>query len=388
MQENIIPFKKQKLFKNANKVDLNSGAVEFVDILVEDKKILKIELAGKIDSSFADIIDLKGDYVLSPFVNAFCDSKKAMEQSYGLKINNFKVDFFNANMPEENKKIIPEGMPLDVMLFGLMQIKNILAGTVADGFLDMNVSNIKVPGRKGAFLCVENIDKFSETELDLIVEDACKNDKKLYLKVGQNLDELGAVDKIYHKPLSQVLEEFGFLDRKPYIVGGNCLEKDELQLLKDYDCKFIICPSEDGKFGRRFTNLKTLQNLEFEVAFGSGYSFEIDFFAYMRQALMNMRSMFEDKDVLSEQDVLKMATKSSSIKEGDDASFIVINKEVSLYDDIFKILVWEKSKKDVVMTVGHGEILQKNGEILMKNIIKYDIMKLLIKEMTIKKDLF
>lgn len=388
MQENIIPFKKQKLFKNANKVSLDTGEVELVDILIEGEKILKTEPAGAIQSTIAEIIDLNGNYVMCPFVNAFCDSKKALEYTYGRQVNDLKVDFLKIKISAEKKNVVEQGAPLDVMLFGFMQLKNILAGTTAVGFNDMNVSNIKLFEGKIDFKCIENIDKYSETELDLIVEDACKSNKKLYLKVGQSLDELGAIDKIYRKPLSQVLEDFGFLDRKPTIVGGNCLEKDELQLLKDYDCKFVICPSEDGKFGRRFTNIKTLQYLDFSIGIGSGYSFEIDFFAYMRQILMNMRSMFEDKNILSEKDVLKMATKNSAIKEGKEANFIVIKKEVSLYDDIFKTLVWEKSKKDVVMTVGLGEILQKNGEILMKNLKEYDIIKMLIREMTIKKDSF
>ena len=59
---------------------------------------------------------------------------------------------------------------------------------------------------------------------------------------------------------------------------------------------------------------------------------------------------------------------------------MVIKNAKSLYDDIFKTLVWEKSKRDVVMTVLNGKILQKNGQILMKNCGDYDTIIMDIQE--------
>ena len=49
MQENIIQFKKQKLFKNANYVDLKTGEIKPIDILVENEKIYAIEPWGEIE---------------------------------------------------------------------------------------------------------------------------------------------------------------------------------------------------------------------------------------------------------------------------------------------------------------------------------------------------
>ena len=386
MQDNIIQFKNQKIFKNANLINIETGEVELVDILIEDQKISKIAPVGKIVNILGDTIDLKGDYVMTPFVNAFCDSVKSLEKTYGLEIKGLKADVVRKKIEEACKNMFVEGAnPIQTLAMWLMFAKNIMAG--ASFIEDVSHSSLKELDETVALKCVENLQDYSESELDEIVQNASEKKTKLFLKIGQSLDELGTVDKIYRKPISQVLEDFGFLDRKPIIVGGNCLEKDELQLLKQYDCKFVVCPSEDGKLGRRLTNLKALQNLDFEVTIGSGYSFEIDFFGYMRQILMHMRSIFEDKEVLTEQDVLKMATNNSfKIQEGKMANFIVIKREISLYDDIFKKIVWEKSKKDVVMTVRNGEILQKNGEILMKKAPDCDTIKMLLNTIAFKRN--
>ena len=92
MQENIIQFKKQKLFKNANYVDLKTGEIKPIDILVENEKIYAIEPWGEIEKSelfnknFCEVIDLEQNYVMQPFINAYCDSEKAFKNTYDLEL--------------------------------------------------------------------------------------------------------------------------------------------------------------------------------------------------------------------------------------------------------------------------------------------------------------
>lgn len=401
MQENIIQFKKQKLFKNANYVDLKTGEIKPIDILVENEKIYAIEPWGEIEKSelfnknFCEVIDLEQNYVMQPFINAYCDSEKAFNNTYDLELLTknerlSKLKMMGLDIKEESL-LDPE---YEKFLFtAIFKIKSVLSGCVFEK--DMLFGRSKIFNEKTSvdWLGLEKIDELSEKELDETCLKANEEDKKLFIKFGQTLSELGTIDKRYSKPASYVLEDFGLLDKKPVIVGGNCLEKDDLQLLKNYDCSFVVTPFDDGRNGRRPTNIISLKSLDFDIAIGSGESFEIDFFAYMRQILMNMRSMFEDKDILTEQEVLNMAIRNAQkicfgkvweFKVGRGADFIVIKKENSLYDDIFKTLVWTKSKKDVLMTVFMGEILQKNGEILMKNMQSYDKIISLIKHSTKK----
>lgn len=347
----------QKLFTNGNIVDLKTGKVCKCDILVENGKIVNI---GKVSDFEGEVIDLNENYVLPNFVNVFCHSLRAFEMCYGE---------------------ISSSNDISDKIAKLMFAKNILSGAF---FNDLANNDYR-------FALLEDVENLDEKQLSTFSDSVAKSGAKLFMKVGQNLEELGFVDKTYKKTLSQLLEDFGFLDRKSVVVGGNCFEKDELQIFSQYDCDFCLTVGEDGKFGKRPTNVLSLKSLDFCVGLGSGYSFEIDFFAFMRQILLTQRGLFEDENCVTEQEVLQMATLNGSkiltgeenlLKCGNFANFIVVEKGESLYDDIFKTLVWEKSKRDVVLTVFKGDILQKNGKILMKNwgdyatIIK-DIKKIL-----------
>ena len=334
----------RKIFKNGLLVDVFSGNVKKSDILVENEKI--IEISEEIDENCLTF-DLKNNFVLPSFVNVFCHSLFAFEKNY------FSV-------PKGAFSLVKD----------LMIVKNFLAGAVL--FEDLAFSN--------NFL-LESLDSKTESELSWISDEVAKKQCKLFMKTGLTLQEMGTIDKLYGKPLVNVLEDFGFLDRQSIIVGGNCFEKDDLQTLSMYDCDFCLTVGEDGKFGRRVTNLKTFKNLN--IGLGSGYSFEIDFFAFMRQLIISQRQLFESESVISEQDVLKIATingakilfkKENLVKEGDVANFIVIKNAFSLYNDVFKTLVWEKSKHDVLLSVLNGEIVQKNGEIVYKKDKNYDII--------------
>ena len=336
-----------KVFKNASLIDLNLGLVNLVDIFCVGGKIEKIVKSGAKIFYDAEIVDLNGDYVLPMFVNAYCDSVEAFKNSYGRQLQ------------EINEIKLAQK---------LMYVKNILAGTTL-------VDDVSLMKEKWEVL--KNVEQLSELQLSEISDYVAKNNKGIFLDVGRSLEELGTIDKMYRKPLSYVLEDFGFFDRDFALVGANCFDKDDFQVVENYCGRCVLTPMEDGLVGRRHSNVVSLKNYNFDIAIGSGGAFEIDFFAYMRQMLLSHRAMFEDANILSEQEVLQMAFNPNingyinDITEGNYANFMVVHKIESLYDNVYKELVWGKSKKDVVMTVAEGEILQKNGEIIMQNYPKY-----------------
>lgn len=315
------------LFKNANLVCIETGETSLCDIFVENGLVKTISKAGKLKEDCANFVeDLEGDFVLPSFYNAFVDSG-----------NWLNID---KNADEQ-------------LLSELMGLKDVLSG--ATRFLDSGFENVCV---------LRNVADMDENQLNDLSDYIAKNNCQVCLKVGQSLEELGTVDKKFGKSLPLVLEDFGFLDRDFLLVGGNCLEKDDLQIFAEHGNRFVVCPSEDGLLGRRPTNLITLKNMGFEIRIGSGSAFEIDFFAFMRQILMTQWGMFEDCTCLTEKDVLLMATDGvSTVKEGDFANFIVVRNLPNIYTSILQNLVWGKSKKDVCMTVYHGRVLQRYGNI-------------------------
>lgn len=312
------------IFKNCNLLDLKLGKTNLVDIQVEGEKIEKI---GKIKG---DGVDLEGKIVMTGFANCYHNYERASINSYGKMID------------EKDLKS-----------------KNICSGVCFDYYDTKNIT----------FL--EDIDKLSEK----MFENVCFNLKdKVFIKFGQNLNEMGNINAIYKQLPSEVLEDFGILDKNAVIVGGNCFEKDELELFGAYSTSFVLLPNDDARSGRRFLNINILNRLNISYGLGSGEYAEVDFFAFMRELLSFNSFVMENSSLMSEQQALLHATLigakilgfDGEIKKGNYANFVALSGKTN-YDDIFKSIVYGMSKQNVYMTVKNGKILQQNGVFAMEN---------------------
>ncbi len=290
------------IFKNCNLLNLKLGKTNLVDIQVEGDKIEKI---GKIKG---DGVDLEGKIVMPGFANCYHNYERASINSYGKMID------------EKDLKS-----------------KNICSGVCFD-YYDMK--NVTI---------LENIEKLSENEF---LKQCMTLENKVFIKFGQNLNEMGEINAIYKKMPSEVLEEFGILDRNAAIVGGNCFEKDELELLSAYNTSFVLLPNDDARSGRRFININILNRLNISYGLGSGEYAEVDFFAFMRELLSFNSFVMENSSLMSEQEALLHATLigakilgfDGEIKEKNYANFIVLSGKTN-YEDIFKGIVYGMSKR-------------------------------------------
>lgn len=331
------------LFKNLRLLDFESDKLQDVDILVEDGVIREIKKDIKTNQD--NIVNLKNNIVIPGFANCFYRSLHAFKDSY---------------LPGENADIDEN------LIKKYMNDKNMLAGVC----FSSDFSFCDVP-------FVENIDKYGENELDEI---ALNIKDKIFIKVGQTLQEMGEINAISKKMPSEFLEDFGFLDKNAVIVGGNCFEKDELELLSSYGTKFVLLPNDDARSGRRFANMNSLKKYDIPFGIGSGDFAEIDFFAFMRQLLSYNAFVMEDVKLLTEKEVLKIATVIGAeilgfdgrIEKGNYANFIVLNEKSMLNQNVYKAIIYELSKQDVLMTIKNGKIIQQNGVFVMENSKGYD----------------
>lgn len=314
----VSTIARKMAFTNALLVDILKSSTQNVDILVENGKIAEIAPHGKLKFE-GDFINLYKSYVLPAFFDA-CQLKKEFASS-------------------GTEALMEKAFSMEMLLSG--------------------VTSCLTPLQEDC-LILENISQMTEQDLADLCQKCAKSKKVIFLKVGQTLEELGSIDKAFGKPLAQVLEDFGFLDRKFVLVGGNCFEKDDLELFSQYGNKFVICPAEDARQARRPINLKTLTNLGFDVRLGTGTAFQADFFALMRQVLCTQWQFFEENSSISETDLLMMATDNfSTLQVGTPANFVVVKNVPSLFSNVNEMLVWEKSKEDVLLTVWDGKIMQE-----------------------------
>lgn len=338
------------LFKNGKLINFDKEKAEEVDILVDNGIIAKV---GKIKNEKVDkIVDLQGNIVSPAFANCFYRSIEAVKNSY---FDNEKA--FNFNAIGIIKKYMEE--------------KNILSGALY--FQDFSFDT--------PFSFVEKINEKDEKELEKI--SFCLKDK-VFIKIGQSLEEMGEINSISKKMPSEFLEDFGFLDKKAVIVGGNLFEKDELEILSSYDSNFVLLPNDDARSGRRYANINSLNKFHIPFGIGSGDFAEIDFFSFMRQILSFNSFVMENTSLLSPKEIFYIATIQGAkilgfdtgVKEGKFANFIVLNAKNILSSNIFNGIVFELSKQDVLMTIKEGKILQENGVFVMENGEVYDKINL------------
>ena len=119
-----------------------------------------------------------------------------------------------------------------------------------------------------------------------------------------DLTKTGDISKKYNGQMpAMVLEDFGFLDRECYIVGGMYAEKDDLQILSDYETTIVLCPRAFSSKGATFTNLKLLNKYPIKIRLGS-YDYkeialnrEIEFLRLTSCALFENAFSFTDDEI-------------------------------------------------------------------------------------------
>ena len=116
---------------------------------------------------------------------------------------------------------------------------------------------------------VSSVLEMSDGALSNLSDLSAKMKLPLLFHLGRTLEEVGLISVRYGKSPATLLEEFGFLDRECYILGGNYLDKDDFSLLSSYGAKVILTPKSDSLCGREFVNLLTLENADIDYCFGS-----------------------------------------------------------------------------------------------------------------------
>ena len=165
-----------------------------------------------------------------------------------------------------------------------------------------------------AILC-DDILSFSEAELSLISELAGKQKLPLYINFLRTLDEAGNLDKLYNKSPARVLEDFGFPDRKAYLVGCNFLDKDDANLLASYEASLIITPLSDMMLGRGAVNLQMPLNEGIEIKIGSDCYPFVDMLEEGKIATGNTANIMFDPFAITRQELEKMIVSDKDVDE-------------------------------------------------------------------------
>lgn len=207
---------------------------------------------------------------------------------------------------------------------------------------------------------------------------AKENNLPLGVHLAETLKEVGDCT-FQHNGLTPAgyLESLGFLDRQCLCAHCVHMDKDDLQVLADYNVSVSTCPSSNIKLASGIAPIYAMQNKGINITIGTdgvASNNSLDMFKEMFLVATLSKVSLYNPAVVSCRNVLKMATingakamgiNSGEIKEGKNADIILIKTtepHMQPEANILSNLVYSAKGSDVYFTMVGGKVLYDNGE--------------------------
>lgn len=193
---------------------------------------------------------------------------------------------------------------------------------------------------------INNLENYSDSFLSEIVSFCAKTELPILIHFAKDLTSLGKLSSKYNKAPEKVLEDFGFLDRKCYLLGCNYLDKDAISLLDSYDIEYIFTPLTDAENARGFLNFKLFENKVCHIGTDEQEDIdmlkEVDFLRLTTNNLLCKNNMIEDKNYF-----YLLSSKSENFKNENLKSFL--KRKIDLKVNDF-VLLKEKVSKSLALS--------------------------------------
>lgn len=108
----------------------------------------------------------------------------------------------------------------------------------------------------------------SEKEIDNIIDFVLGSHAKLMVRCASNLDEVGYFDVKYKLSPVMFLHKCGILENAK-IVGGVCLDKDDVALMVQENAEVILTPTFDCGMGNGIAPVLSFLNAGLKIGLGT-----------------------------------------------------------------------------------------------------------------------
>lgn len=398
------------LFKNAKilNLDIKEGIIKG-NVVVENDTISKITTSA-INEDFDLVIDVKGNLLMPGFVDTHCHSPMTVLRGI---CDDAPLDewLYENVIPCENKltsedvywaeklaileylkagiTCIEEGYFKNESIVKALKECNFRARV---GFgpttKTSNVDNFTLLKNEKAIIEESNLIKsvcfvhsiytINEKEILECVDYTAKNNIPRSIHLSETLNEVGdCTVKHNGKTPVQYLEDLGFFDRQTLCYHCVHMDKDDLQILADYNVSVSTCPSSNIKLASGIAPIYAMQNKGINITIGTdgvASNNSLDMFKEMFLVATLSKVSIYDASVVSAREVLKMATLNGAkalgfdvgeIKVGKKADIILININQPHYYpqvNLLSHLVYAGKSGDVYLTMVNGKILYENGK--------------------------
>ena len=393
------------LFKNVRVLNFDENNLKCCNVLVHNDMIAKI---GNFDCDADKVIEGNNNILMPGFVNAHAHNPMTLlRNTYDdCPLEEWLFD----NILKKESKMTPEDIYWGEMLAIAESVRNGITSFEECYFYQNEIVNAvekaKIRARIGLGKAIggENLEQdilnhynlcknknlisnmiyshsvytYSLEELETMTILAGKLNLPLSIHMSETLKEVGDCDSVYGKSPTALLESVGYFDKPCLVYHGVHCDKEDMQILSDYNVSVATCPSSNLKLASGIAPIKSYLDRGINVCIGTdgvASNNNLDMFKEMYLTSCLAKVYTGKADCILAKDILKMATINGAkalgfsnvgmIKENWQADLILIDTN-SLHflpeNDMISALVYSAKGSDVIVTMVAGNILYENGK--------------------------
>ncbi len=403
------------LFKNATVLTLNekNDILLNTDVLVIDDKIKKIEKNISSNLKECVVVDCTNKLLMPGFVNSFSQSAFDLNNtmSSNINLNNTKSnaklaktdtkpytkicdDEYYNNAVLAYSEMLKNGITttfdfclkpeLNALAMKNTKIRGVLGidavkenEVLSDKNLIKKFNSLKeINSNINFVLYLKNIYDYGEDVFFKLHNYSKNHDLVLCASCSETLSEVGETDTKYGATPIGLLESYGFLDTKCMLIQCVYCDKEDVEILKNYDVSIATCPSSNLISGSGIAPVYSFVKNNINVCLGTdGREFENNLNIIKEMFLVrNLQSgILNQPDAISSIDVLKMATQNGAkalglnnigaIKPDYFADIVLLDLSVLNIKNNEKITNFVTDlleSKNVCLTMVNGDIVYNN----------------------------
>lgn len=400
------------IIKNAIVVTLNKDNEVFRNgqIEIEDNLITYVGVNREMTG---DIIDAGGNIVMPGFINTHCHLAMTLFRGYGENSNfkNWWVDYmrpleeklekndcyngatlgilellkngvttvadFYLNNDETAKAVLDTGIRASIGI-GAITGREFLS----EEYLDEEIKKICICSRIKPILYAHSLYSCDESQFMELNKYSSKHNIIKSTHVSETLQEVGDIYSKYNMTPIALLESYGFFDTPSLLAHCVHCDKDDIEIMKNYDITVATNPSSNLILGSGIAPLYSYVKNSINVSIGTdgaASNNNLNMFKEMYLADNLQAGVLNQAQAITTIDALKMATVRGAwalgydnlgrLKEGYLADMIMIDTHrpnMQPSNDIFNNLVNACESNNVIMTMVDGQILYYDDEFRCK----------------------
>lgn len=396
------------IIKNAIIVTMNRNneIIENGQVEIDDNRITYVgaerQVAGK-------VIDAKGNILMPGFVNTHCHLAMTLFRGCG---ENTSFDNWWKDVMRPLEDHLEKGDCYNGATLGIFELIKNGVTTVADFYinpsetaravrdmgirasigvgaitgneviskesLDKDIDSISLSSRIKPILYAHSLYSCDESQFNELNKYAIKHDILKSTHISETLKEVGEIANKYDMSPIETLESFGFFDSPSLLAHCVHIDKDDIEIMKNYDISVATCPSSNLILGSGIAPLYSFVKNKINVSIGTdgaGSNNNLNMFKEMYLADNLQAGVLNQFSAITTIDALKMATVRGAlalgyddlgrVEEGYLADLIMVDTSkpnMRPLNNVYNNLVNACESGNVIMTMVDGKVLYMDGK--------------------------